>query len=514
MDPVVSPRGHVFERKLIEKVLLEEGKCPVSGEVMSASDLITIQAGHAAVRPQDMSTVSIPSMLQAMQSEWDEVMLETFTLKQALDQTRRELSQALYQHDAACRVIARLMRERDEARAMLSAGGNNVSAPQAPPVSSSSGNGGNDMEVEGDNSSTAAWSTASGKMSEKMTSLAADRRVRKNTPLVGAVPSLTVDTSFKRTIVGNGKKIKYDTVTCMATEPVVADAGSSAGSAGNFVLTGHADGTIVCTALAGKNSSFGKIEGAHEGGVGEVSFGARGSETFAPFFSAGRSDGLVKIWSGKTSPKCGAALQPHGAANVYCLQPHPASDYLITMGSNTWACVDVNRGEVVRQAPNTPADVECSCGGVHPDGLLMAAGGGGVMRIWDVREGDNKFTNLDCGSNSRGDLFLGVNFSENGYHLAAFDHRSVSLFDLRKMKIVKEYSDDKFSPCSIAFDYSGQKLAIGWNEEVPPAILSVKEWTATHLSGECAAATCAWNGVGEAQRLITAAREAELFVSK
>merc|ERR1719204_1755140 len=111
--------GHVFERAVIEKIIKSEGRCPVTNEPLTLGDIVAVQAPEKVVQARAPSDTSITNLLKIFQNEWDALMLESFKLKKNLHSVRQELSHALYQPDAACRVIARVVKERDQARAEL-----------------------------------------------------------------------------------------------------------------------------------------------------------------------------------------------------------------------------------------------------------------------------------------------------------------------------------------------------------------------------------------------------------
>ncbi|KIK26558.1 hypothetical protein PISMIDRAFT_94703 [Pisolithus microcarpus 441] len=119
-DPVISAKsGHVYERRLILKYITDNGTEPLTGDKLEESDLLTIKASTSAA-PRPPTATSIPALLHTLQNEWDALVLETFALRQQYNNTRQELSYALYAQDAASRVIARLVRERDAAREYVS----------------------------------------------------------------------------------------------------------------------------------------------------------------------------------------------------------------------------------------------------------------------------------------------------------------------------------------------------------------------------------------------------------
>lgn len=129
----MAKSGKVYEKRLILKYINENGTDPISGDKLEESDLIVIKAsmyylllmgdmeltellGPETAAPRPPTHTSIPAMLQSLQNEYDAIVLETFVLKQQYNSLRQELSYALYQQDAATRVVARLIRERDQAR--------------------------------------------------------------------------------------------------------------------------------------------------------------------------------------------------------------------------------------------------------------------------------------------------------------------------------------------------------------------------------------------------------------
>ncbi|KAH3668914.1 hypothetical protein OGAPHI_002669 [Ogataea philodendri] len=121
-EPVVSPKsGHVFEKRVVEKYIQQQGKDPISGESLSVDELIPVQVS-ALEKPlvvREASSTSIPSLLTIFQREWDALALESFELRKQLTNYKKELSLALYKQDAAVRVAAAAIKERDEAKKAL-----------------------------------------------------------------------------------------------------------------------------------------------------------------------------------------------------------------------------------------------------------------------------------------------------------------------------------------------------------------------------------------------------------
>lgn len=454
--PVASRKsGHVFEKRLIEAYIAENGKDPVTGEEIATDDLVELRSARI-VKPRPPTLTSIPSLLSVFQNEWDALALETYNLRQHLTQTRQELSTALYQHDAAVRVIARLSKERDEAREALSKitmNGGGMANGEA-------------MQVDGPELS----SDLVDKVEATQEKLSKTRRKR-------AVPDDWVTPEAVQLFQPVEK-----------SKPLFPGARSlSADESGDLVLLGGDNGVAGVYSVS-QNKVVQELEVGSGAVTDAIWAGARAIVS--------TSSGVIKIFED------GAEISSFNGhrGKVTALALHPSGDILASVGTDkSYILYDLAS---YTQATQVYTDAELTRAGFHPDGHLFAAGGSdGQIKIFDVKTGANA-ANFDGNG-----AVQALAFSENGTWLAIAvrGSTSVSIWDLRKSSQIKVL-DIGGQIENVLWDYTGQFLVVTGPSglSVQQYSKSAKEWSEP-LRSAVPAVAVAWGA--KAQQLISLSAE-------
>eukprot|EP00052_Salpingoeca_macrocollata_P001631 m.26638 g.26638 ORF g.26638 m.26638 type:complete len:595 (+) comp11546_c0_seq1:365-2149(+) len=428
---VVSPvSGAVFERRLIEKHLANSDTDPVNGEPLTVDQLVELKTPKF-VRPRMPAATSVPGLLKLFQDEWDATMLETFKLRQHVDKVRQELSHALYQHDAACRVIARLTRERDQARQALAA----LQAQGAAAGAAAAGGGADGaMEVEGGQSGISA--AVADNITKTSKTLSKGRKKRTKAAELATADDIK---AFTKTQSFPGLHSSNSTITALDLHATNDNLVLTAGGDKKAVLLDRAQGSVVAE-FKGHSK---KVSGAL----------LHPTEDLALTCS---HDNTVRVWNVKDA-SCVHTIAAH-SKKVQGLSLHPTGDYVASAGDDAhWAFSDLHTGQtlVSVSSDSTPlTSVQ-----FHPDGLILATGTqNSLVRIWQVKEQ----ADLKVFEGHEGAI-TAIAFSENGYYLAtAAEDARVKLWDLRKLDNFHTIElPEKAAVSALHFDYSGSYLAVG-----------------------------------------------------
>lgn len=427
-EPVVSPRsGAVFERKLVEAYIATSGKDPITDEPLATQDLVEIKTTVPTISPpRPPAFNSIPTMLAAFQNEWDALALETYTLRKQLNLARQELSEALYQYDAAVRVAGRAIKERDEAQAALL----QLSETFAREVAK------RDEEAE-----TRVKEADGQENSENVAENGKNMEVNgeESTEVVGSAAGIPVDLlkSARDSLFALHKKQKVSlpvsktlTVEIKADEPflTIEEIRSvSSSSDGSQILLASPQKVQILP----ETTTF-DLEGVAATAVVNSSSGLK---------AIALADGSVVDLRDNTRTN----LLLKAVTGIF---PHPSEPIFVALtGSNEWALCDdttiFHRSTLEKNA---------TCADLHVDGVLLGVGtDSGIVEIYDLTSAE-KVSSITT-------QYLQVNklqFALNGYWLVASSKEGnecvVQIFDLRKNSLLHKI--ELTSPVDFVLDPS------------------------------------------------------------
>lgn len=461
-EPVVSVKsGHVYEKKLVAKVIKDTGVCPMTNEPLSMDDLIDVQNGHLnTVKSEDAT--SVPGLLRMMQNEWDAVALELFQVKKTLQETRQELSHALYQHDAATRVIARLIKERDEYRnrmeehAIMRNGEEQQQEEEAP------------RKKKAKKALDEAVVEAMTMTSKELSGRRKKREISATVATVEDIEGFEARGAFPVHATRKGGILCIEACPRWATE-----------THPSIVLTGGGDSTVHVVDC-NTSSSLVSLTGHTKKVTSVACIGDNGQKRAL----SGSDDGTVRLWDihyGESSEStCISVLETaeigsksKKAAGVVSVEMHPSGQYFFTgCADGSWSIYDLEKqDQLVRVGPETPSTF--SAAALHPDGLIYCtATGDASLKIWEARN-QQSVASL---SGHTGTIHS-LSFSENGYYLASAATDGVRIWDLRKLKSIQSLTPfgETRGATSVSFDTSGLYLGVGGPSAVVYGVK--KDWS-------------------------------------
>ncbi|XP_038720575.1 pre-mRNA-processing factor 19 homolog 1-like [Tripterygium wilfordii] len=469
-EPVVSrTSGLLFEKRLIERHISDYGKCPITSEPLAMDDIVPVKTGKI-VKPRMVQTASIPGMIGMFQNEWDSLMLSNFALEQQLHTARQELSHALYQHDAACRVIARLKKERDEAGSLLAQAERQIPMSTSTAVSANASTGVSNgrRAAEDEELGPGAKKARPGisaniiaDLTECNAALSQQRKKRQTRATLASVDALEKYTQLSSHPLHKTSKPGIISLDIHHSRDRIATGGADA----NAVVFDQSSGEILST-LSGHSKKVTSVKFVGDGDVVLTS----------------SADKTVRIWQGAEDGNynCRHVLKDH-TAEVQAVTVHATNNYCVTASlDNTWCFYDLFTALCLAQVTDPSGSEGFTSAAFHPDGLILGMGtSGALVKIWDVKSQQNVANFDDHVKSGQTGPITSMSFSENGYFLATAAHDSVKVFDLRKLKNIRTLSfDDSDTPTNYAeFDHGGNYLAIAGADIRIYQVASVKaEW--------------------------------------
>lgn len=413
-------------------------------------------------------------------------MLEMYRLRESEQNLRQQLSHVLYQNDAACRVIARLKKERDEARAALA-------ESHQRPQQALSQNG--DAAVYGvAGSKRAAPDAIQANDVATETATGADeqpQQKKQRGALPDALRKSIDDTLHQLTTSRKNRKISetlltYEEASKLSltnTFPVhKANCGGTLGLhtcpyKDSILLSCGGDGHVII--FDANNGEISASAHAHSKKATCVRF----ADSVGNCALSGGADRVVRMWG--HSEDDASTLEKklefsEHSGQISSVLVHPNETIAASAGTDGMlALYDIKSGSCLNTATSQLRQNEHSSGerpgylsaALHVDGALIGAGNDvGDLELWDVRT-------MECVTRLPGHGSSGVravSFSENATTASACGESGILVWDLRKCVGQGDNTDkQKYTlnlfqnkngasqASALHFDHSGHYLAAG-----------------------------------------------------